>query len=74
MPPTSKKFGRHIGLSLSVCLSVRLCVTLALGQEPLKSRNLVCRMGMKIKKTRIFFLVHRICHCRVIALFIFFTL
>ena len=52
MPPTSKKFGRHIGLSLSV----RLCVTLALGQEPLKSRNLVCRMSMKIKKTRIFFL------------------
>ena len=26
---------------------------------------------MKIKKTRIFFLVHEICHCRVIALFIF---
>ena len=27
---------------------------------------------MKIKKTRIFFLVHGICHCRVIALFFFF--
>ena len=26
---------------------------------------------MKIKKTHIFFLVHEICHCRVIALFIF---
>ena len=25
---------------------------------------------MKIKKTRISFRVHRICHCRVIALFI----
>ena len=36
MAPTSKKFGRHIGLGLSVCLSVRLCVTLALGQEPLE--------------------------------------
>ena len=30
---------------------------------------------MKIKKTRVFFLVHRICHCRVIALFqVFFIL
>ena len=36
MPPTSKKFGMHIGLGLSVRLSVRLCVTLALGQEPLE--------------------------------------
>ena len=26
---------------------------------------------MEIKKTHIFFLVHGICHCRVIALFIF---
>ena len=53
--------------------SVHLCVTLAHGQEPLEigSRNLVCRMSMKIKKTRIFFLVHDICHCRVIALLIF---
>ena len=32
MPPTSKKFRGHIGLGLSVCL----CVTLALGQEPLE--------------------------------------
>ena len=32
MPPTSKKFGRHIGLGLSVHLGV----TLALGQEPLE--------------------------------------
>ena len=30
--------------------SVRLYVTLALGQEPLNSRNLVCRMSMKIKR------------------------
>ena len=52
MPPTLKKFGRHIGFGLSV----RLCVTLALGQEPLEigSLNLVCRMSMKIKKTHIF--------------------
>ena len=68
MPPTSKRFGRHIGLGLSV----RLCVTLALGQEPLKSRNFVCRMSMKIKRPVFFFHVHRICHCRVIALFILF--
>ena len=32
MPHTSKKFRRHIGLGLSV----RLCVTLALSQEPLE--------------------------------------
>ena len=40
MPPTLKKFGRHIGLGLFVCPSfrpsIRLCVTLALGQEPLE--------------------------------------
>ena len=36
MPPTSKKFGRHIGLGLSVRLSIRLCVALVLGQEPLE--------------------------------------
>ena len=36
MLPTSKKFGRHIGLGLSVLRSVHLCVTLALGQEPLE--------------------------------------
>ena len=35
MPPTSKKLRRHIGLGLSVRLSIRLSVTLALGQEPL---------------------------------------
>ena len=34
--------------------SVRMCVTLALGQEPLKSRNLVCRMSMKIKRPVLF--------------------
>ena len=56
----------HLFLDLSVDLSV----TLALGQERLQigSWNLVCGMSMKIK-TRIFFLVHLICHCRVIALF-----
>ena len=32
MPPTSKKFGRHIGVGMSVLLSV----TLALDQEPLE--------------------------------------
>ena len=36
MPPTSKKFRRHIGFGLSitvsVSLSIRLCITLALGQ------------------------------------------
>ena len=35
-----------------------MCVTLALGQEPLEigSKNLVCMISMKIKKTHIFFL------------------
>ena len=36
MPPTSKKFGRHIGLGLSIRPSIRPFVTLALGQEPLE--------------------------------------
>ena len=58
MPPTSKTFGRLIGLGLSVRPSVRQCVTLALGREPLEigSLNLVCtgRMSINIKKTRIF--------------------
>ena len=36
MPPTSKKLRRHISLGLSICLSVRLSVTLAPGQEPLE--------------------------------------
>ena len=36
MPPTSKKLRRHIGLGLTVRPSVYLCVTLALGQEPLE--------------------------------------
>ena len=49
--------------------SVSLCVTLALGSLEIWSWNLVCGISMKIKKTRICFLVHRICHCRVIALF-----
>ena len=58
MPPTSKKLMRHIGLGLSVDLSVHLSVTLALGQEPLEigSWNLVCETSMKIKESRIFFL------------------
>ena len=79
MPPTSKKLRRHIGLALSICPSVcpsvrpsvRLSVTLAPGQKPLEigSLNLVCGWSMKIKETRNFFLVHRICHYSVIALF-----
>ena len=36
MPPTSKKFRMHISLGLSICPSVRLSITLALGQEPLE--------------------------------------
>ena len=56
MPPTSKK--KLGGILVWACLSVHLCVTLALGQEPLEigSCNLVCGMSMKIKKTCIFFL------------------
>ena len=38
MPATSKKLRRHISLGLSICLSIRLFVTLALGQEPLQIR------------------------------------
>ena len=38
MPPTLKKLRRHISLGLSICLSVRLSVTLALGHEPLELR------------------------------------
>ena len=51
MPPTSKKFGEHIGLVLSVAgLVVGLSVTLAYGQERLKigSWNLICGISMKI--------------------------
>ena len=36
MPPTSKKLRRHISLGLSICPSVCLSVTLALGQESLE--------------------------------------
>ena len=38
MPATSKKLRRHISLGLSICLSVRLSVTLALSQGPLEIR------------------------------------
>ena len=38
MPPTSEKLRRHIRLGLSIWLSVRLTVTLTLGQEPFEIR------------------------------------
>ena len=52
MPPTSKKFGRHIGLGLSVHGS-----HFAYGQKWLEigSWNLICGISMKSKRTSIFF-------------------
>ena len=48
MPQLRRGLG---GILVWACPSVcRLCVTFALGQEPLKSRNLVCKMSMKIKR------------------------
>ena len=52
----------------SICLSVSYACNRS---RTVRDRilNLVCRTSMKIKETCIFFLVHQICHCRVIALF-----
>ena len=36
MSPTSKKLRKHISLGLPICPSVRLSITLAVGQEPLE--------------------------------------
>ena len=36
MPPTSKKLRGNIGLGLSVSVSMRVCVRLAFGHEPLE--------------------------------------
>ena len=52
---------------LSVGLSIRLSVTLALGQEPLE----ILKFGMWVEYAN-FFLVHRFCHCRVMPFLNFF--
>ena len=61
MPPTSEKLRGHIGLGLSICLSVLPSVRNSLAAEKLKNHlcwNLeiiLCGMYMKNKRTRIFF-------------------
>ena len=70
MPPTSKKLRGHIGLGLSLRLSVRKTFGSWETQEPLmlESWNFICGMYMKNKRTRIFFL-RRSCRSGVMPLF-----
>ena len=73
MPPTSK-LRRHIGLGLSVRLSVTLAHDLHSIKNCVRDRILKFGMWHEYIKKILFFLVHRISYCRVFDLFKVFSL